>query len=151
MMQRSQRMIKIKGFAELNEQRAAIALGVRQQQLASCVQGLQQLEQFRLDYRQQVQTQAETGLKAIDLKDLMVFLKRLDQAILQQHDKIKQAESQVVEAREVWHSKYQRVQALERVIEDIQVEEQVTASRREQAEVDDFNLQSRFRDADQLL
>lgn len=74
-------------------------LGQLNQQHQSAQRKLETLLQFRKDYQDQFQEAARNGMNHHDLRNFQDFIKRLDEAITQQHALIEQSKRSVQSGR----------------------------------------------------
>jgi flagellar FliJ protein len=117
-----------------SERRLALALATSERRFADAEAKLQELERYRGDYEGQFKQRAGRGMGATDLRDYQAFLGRLVEAIRQQSQVVKRAQSERDADRQKWQEAAKRAKALGHVVEKWQTEEQRASDRREQRE-----------------
>jgi len=136
-MSRSKRMQPVRRVAESREQAAVQKLGESQRVLDAQRAKLQELRAYRDQYTEAFRTSSGQGLDANRLQDFRVFLARLNEAIHQQEAIIAQCVCQHELTRQQWVEKRSHHQAIDKVIDRYQREEQRLRDRREQQEQDE--------------
>ncbi len=144
-MSRSKRLQPVQRITEAREKDAARLLGECQQQLQQLQQQLQELEHYREEYRNHYQHSGRSGFSAQKLIQMQQFLANIDQAMVQQHQAIHQAEILCEEKKQLWFQARGKTQALDRVAERYQDDERQQENRREQKENDEFAQRSQSR------
>lgn len=144
-MTRSKRIKPVVDVAERREQEQARHLGAAQTELQQHRHKLEQLIQYRDEYARQFENTGNNGLSVARLQDYRVFLNRLNQAIEQQKDVIRQAEQACEQQRQRWLDSRTRAQALDKVADRYQREEAQSRERQAQIETDEFALQRHHR------
>lgn len=142
-MSRSKRMKPVQRVAESREQAAVHKLGQSQQFLDAQRTKLEELCAYRDQYSAAFQTSGGQGLDANRLQDYRVFLARLNEAIRQQEANITQCTCQHEQTRQQWVETRSHHQAIGKVIERFQSEEQKDQDRLEQKEQDERSQRPR--------
>ena len=146
-MTRSKRMQTINKVAQKKEQDAARILGQSRQNLQLQNQRLSELMQYREDYTRKFSASGNDGMDTRKLNEYRSFLHRLNQAILQQREIITRADRECQLRERAWLGTRTRTQALDKVVERYQHEEQREVDRKEQKVQDEhaLRLESRFK------
>lgn len=132
---RSERLKPVQKLAGMGESEASRELGRSQQALAEQEARLEQLRQYREEYRGMFE-----GERAVDprrLRDERAFLARLDEVIRQQEAVVRSNMEAYERQREDWIEARSRVNALDRAAERYRAGEARDRDRREQKEQDD--------------
>lgn len=113
-------------------------------QLGECQKTLQQhelrltqLQTYREQYIRDFLTAGSQGIVAREVQGYRVFLSKLDQAITQQRDTVKQALDEVDIKKRQWFQQRSKKRILNKVIDRYREQEQNQASRQEQLEGDE--------------
>ncbi|MET0065665.1 MAG: flagellar export protein FliJ [Candidatus Thiodiazotropha sp.] len=138
-MSPSKRLKPVQRFAHNKEQTAARSMGVARRNLEQEEVKLQQLKAYHQEYLERFQTLAAEGISAAQLQEYRAFLAKLDQAIQQQEQIVAASAVNHNSHKDNWKQKHSRTQALNKVVDRYQREEQQNADRREQKESDDLN------------
>ena len=141
-MSRSKRMKPVQRVAETREQAAVQKLGQSQQFLDAQHAKLEELCSYRDQYSESFKASSGQGLDANRLQDYRVFLTRLNEAIRQQEAIIAQCISQHEQTRQQWVETRSHHQAIGKVIERYQSDEQKAQDRHEQQEQDERSQRS---------
>lgn len=139
-MTRSKRMQPVQHVAKCREQDAMHKLGQSQQYLDAQKAKLEELRAYRDQYANDFAETGGNGVSATRVQDYRVFLGRLGEAIRQQEALIAQCEAQHEQTRQQWVDSRSHSQAIGKVIEHCQAEENTVRERREQQEQDEFSL-----------
>ena len=135
---RSQRMQPIVRLAGNREEQAAQSLARAQQHLAEQEAKLENLADYRGEYRQQVVGAGSQGLNGRQVRGFQGFLNQLDQAVEGQRQVIERARLEVEERRRIWLAARVECQRMDLVIERFESEELRVVARREQKETDEY-------------
>ena len=100
---------------------------------------LQMLEQYRTDYANQLRTVAERGLTRSTLKNYQDFLARIDEAITQQAQTVKQSEKSTAAGQEDWQNQNKRMKAIDTLSQRHEARERLREVKREQKIQDEFS------------
>lgn len=134
---RSQRLQRVADLAGKRTDDAANVLAQRLQALDAARQQLQELEQFRREYRQSPTAPDQPGISVAELRNRQQFVARIDQAIVQQRSEIEQHTRRLDQARAAWIESRSRSTALETVTERHRDRERAGEERAEQAALDE--------------
>lgn len=137
---RSARIAIVVELAQRKQDAAAARLREAQQIVALQIQKLQELNGYYDFYAQQAVGQ-HSGLRASTLSRSRTFLEKMYQAINSQKQQLMLAEHQTLEAREVWHQSYLKLQSLHELQQRYRAEESVEMDRREQRAIDEWVTQ----------
>ncbi|WP_456296909.1 flagella biosynthesis chaperone FliJ [Vibrio sp. AK197] len=122
-----------------HENQAVMALGQARTELDNYYQQLSQIENYRLDYCQQLVERGQSGLTASQYAHLNRFLTSLDETLAKQ----KQAEShfkqQVDNSEQHWLEARKQRRSYEWLMEKKQTEKQRLQEKREQKMMDEFS------------
>lgn len=132
MKKKSQRFQPVVDVAEQQEQQQAKRLGEAQRFLQEEQDKLSQLQQYREEYRQRLDTHSSAGMDILRLRDYHAFLGRLNQAIDEQTRAVQQARRNCEQQRQHWLDRRSRSQALDKVADKYRSEEKRVEQRREQ-------------------
>jgi len=137
MMTRSRRLRPVADYSDSREREAARSLGASQEQLAAARRTLQELSVYRDEYLRQMQGAGARGLPAQRVRMYQQFLNRLDQAIVLQEQRVKQAGMEMEKKRQAWLERRCRSKAIHKVVSRYRHQERLQDDRREQREQDD--------------
>ena len=140
-MTRSKRMQPVVKVAVSREQHAARQLGECQRLLDTRNARLAELLAYQAEYAQRFEASGGAGLDMARMQDYRVFLARLNDAIAQQRRLVEAARSDYEQKKSKWLGARQHAQALDKVVDRYQRDEQRAQGRREQAEIDERALQ----------
>ncbi|OOZ42128.1 flagellar export protein FliJ [Solemya pervernicosa gill symbiont] len=141
-MVRSKRMRPVADIAENREREAAKRFGQSQNAVNEQKQRLEELLQYRLDYQQQFDQRAGSGMSVAMMQDFRRFINQLNDAIKHQQRQIEQYQRNCDLSRSEWLSKRTHSQAIDKVVGRYRKHEQRRESQREQHESDEFVTQS---------
>ena len=134
-MKRSDRIKAIRSVAEHEEREHSKRFGAAQQNLASAMQKLAELDAYRREYR--ASTVVKSGAPAAAWQEHNRFLQRLDQAVAAQQAIVRDGEARREKHRQQWMVKRQRLESLSRAVDRFCNTERIAEERREQRELDD--------------
>ncbi|MDX1500538.1 MAG: flagellar export protein FliJ [Woeseiaceae bacterium] len=135
MKRRSRRLEKLVFLARAEERRQALAAGRLIRELEEQAARLGELTAYRATYR--VESRRGQKVSAVQWKDYQGFLARLDTALRAQERIVRDSERNLEAHRRRWSARRQRVEALERVLENCLRDERQQAERRQQRVDDD--------------
>lgn len=136
-MNRVKRLKPVQDLAAQDERKAAAHLGEYVSRVEQAQQRLGELIAWERDYAARMQ---QGAVNLSELQSYRLFMAQLGEAIEQQRAVVAEAEQDVSQAREHWQTKYARHAALSKVLEQCLRDERKAAERREQRELDEFNL-----------
>ncbi|MDE1514532.1 flagellar export protein FliJ [Vibrio sp. dsl-7] len=121
------------------EDQAVLALSKARSELESYYQQLRQIEQYRLEYCQQLVARGQSGLTASQYGHLNRFLTQLDETLAKQRSAEQHFQLQVENSQQHWMSLRQKRKSYQWLIEKKQVERQQLQAKREQNQMDEFS------------
>lgn len=137
-MKKSERLQPILDLASSAEHKATLQLGKHQQHLEQQQLKLEELMRYRQEYLQGFHQAGKNGLSAAQLSDYHLFITRLDAAIEQQRNIIKQGEKSRDLSQQAWLESRRKKQAMETVVERHVHREEMRQNRKEQNEQDEW-------------
>ncbi|MCP1726440.1 flagellar FliJ protein [Natronospira proteinivora] len=142
---RSERLKPVRKLADKGQQDASRELGHSQQALSEQEARLEQLENYREEYRQMFEGEGDRAIDPRRLRDERAFLSRLDEVIRQQQQVVENNMAEYERQREGWLQARTRVNALDRVSDRYRSHEARESDKQEQREMDDLPNPSRHR------
>jgi len=130
-------MKSIAGIAKSREQNAASILGQKRKHLVEQQNQLDELLSYREDYAKNFHVTGATGLSARQLSEYRVFLEKLNMAINQQQERIKQASDDCDLFQESWLKTRTHSKALDKVVEKNKIIERKEQDKKEQHDLDE--------------
>ncbi|MDE1234538.1 flagellar export protein FliJ [Vibrio aestuarianus] len=121
------------------EEKAVMALSKSRSELDSYYKQLSQIEQYRLDYCQQLVDRGMSGLSASEYGHLHRFLTQLDETLSKQRDAEQHFKTQVENCQDHWLEVRKQRRSYEWLIEKKQAEIQRLQEKREQKQMDEFS------------
>ncbi|GAL33188.1 flagellar protein FliJ [Vibrio maritimus] len=125
--------------AKDNEQQAVLALNKARTELEGYYQQVQQIEQYRLDYCNQLVARGQEGLTASQYGHLNRFLTQLDETLTKQKSAEGHFKQQVEDCEEYWHNTRKQRQSYEWLIEKKAKEKAQLEAKRDQKQMDEFS------------
>ena len=141
MKKRSQKLSKIVSLATSEERRCGAETGRSRRKLEEQLAKLGELNAYRQNYAEL--RQSMTGADAAHWKDYQSFMQRLDEAVKAQQQIVRESEQNLDRHRRRWLVKRQRLESLQRVLENYRSEEAVRAERHAQRALDDLPQRDR--------
>ncbi|MGR9053896.1 MAG: flagellar export protein FliJ [Gammaproteobacteria bacterium] len=142
-MKKSDRLKTIVEFNADQEKKALEAYGAIQQEQLQMQRQLQQLLDYRRQYREKFDTRCESGARVTQVLEFKSFLTKLDQAIAGQEQMLDQVEAELNRLRSHWLGLHNKTKSLEKICDNAKVEEKRERDKRDQAELDDRLVGSR--------
>ena len=136
-MKKSRRLRPVARFAHHRERDAARSLGDSLRQLDQQQKQLDDLVYYRDQYVAGFQAAGKDGLTAVQLRDYQLFLTRLDNAIMQQQQKLDASRQNCELSQVEWQDKHGHSRMIDKVIENREQDENRVEEQREQREQDD--------------
>ena len=136
-MNRVKRLKPVQDLAAQDERKAAAHLGDHLGRAEEAQRRLGELLVWERDYAARMQ---QGAVNLSELQSYRLFMGQLGAAIEQQRSMVAEAERCVSQAREYWQTKYARHAALSKVVDQYLRDEHKAAERREQHQLDEFNL-----------
>lgn len=109
-----------------------------QQNFISNQQKLQGLNDFRLEYSQQLHNKAQQGMSCENIKQFNSFINKIEEAINQQATTVRTAKQVEEQRRQLWLTQQAKTKAIEKLIEKKTIEKQVKENKAEQKMLDEF-------------
>lgn len=137
-MTRTERLDPVAQHAD-KKQEEALQQVAQSQNLVSAEQGkLLQLQNYRSEYLNK-QNYSQISCSVIELQEFNRFLAQLDETIKMQQEIIKLRENELKRKREAWQETRINSKVMHKVIENLQLQEQVQQARSEQKAMDEFS------------
>ena len=140
-MKRSKRMQSVADIANIKEKNAARLLGQKQGFLSEQRTRLQELISYREEYARQFQSQGQLGFDARRLNEYRSFLGKLNQAIVQQRDRINLAQGDCHVCQQSWVDSRVSSKAMDKVVDRFRLDENRKKELQEQKELDERAMQ----------
>lgn len=144
---RIRRLAPVLDMALDEERKAAGRLGEAQQQLDNARARLQDLEFYCSEYQKGWVQRGQQGVGRDWLLNYQRFLAQMQTAIDQQRQTVTWNGQSLEKAREQWRQRYQRLEALRKLIERYQEEARLKADRQEQKLLDELSQRAFDRNA----
>lgn len=135
---RSKRMQPVASHAEQKEQEAVQVFAEAQKALKSAEEQLQQLLDYREEYKQQLSSQQQQTMSMRRVRDYQLFIDNLSSAVETAYRELEVKKKICEEKRNSWLACRSRSHALGAVVEKYQQEEQQYREQLEQKEQDDY-------------
>ena len=139
----SKRFKPIQRIADNRERQAASALGESLKVRHAAEQRLAELRAYHAEYLQRYGETTRNGASAAQIRDYHLFLDKLEQAIREQERVASQAQQQCSASKDHWRERYNRSQAMSKVVDRLQDGERRAADKREQSDQDERNQRKR--------
>lgn len=136
-MKKSQRLKTIVDLNAQNEQKALVALGVAQQKKQQLDKQLENLIQYRQEYKNKFQATSVAGINIDQLVEFNSFINKLNRAIEEQKEAILEMDKELLFVRKNWEGRHQKTKSIRKVCESALAEETQIETKREQREQDD--------------
>lgn len=136
-MSRAKRLQPVQDLVDDTEKRLAQSVAGCERRVSEAEAKLLELERYRGEYEQQLNTRAAQGIGVTDLRDYQAFLARLAEAIRQQRSLLQRTLNERDAEKLRWQDAARRVKALDHVVGQWQAEERRTLERREQRDTDE--------------
>lgn len=136
-MKKSQRLNIIAELNANNEKKSLEALGDVQKKKLDVKKQLENLEQYRQDYKDQYQSMSETGVNIKQLLEFRAFISKVDKAIEEQEHVVLGVDNQVESMRKDWEILHHKTKSMHKVCETAVLAEVKAEEKREQNEQDD--------------
>ncbi|PMH41037.1 flagellar protein FliJ [Vibrio sp. 10N.286.49.B3] len=121
------------------ESQAQMALTKANAELADYYRQVEQIEQYRMDYCQQLIDRGKNGLTASEYGHLNRFLTQLDATLAKQKEAEQHFKSQVDNCQEYWLNTRKQCKSYEWLIDKKQQEKKRAEDKREQKQMDEFS------------
>jgi flagellar FliJ protein len=120
------------------ERKAVLSLNKARQELDNYYKQIKQIEQYRLDYCNQLVERGKKGLTASEFGHLNRFLNQLDETLAKQRKAEEQFKLQVKNTEQHWFEVRKQRRSYEWMIDKKRIEREKIELKREQKELDDF-------------
>jgi flagellar FliJ protein len=120
---------------------ATLALARAQQRALDAQAQLDVLATYRTEYLSRLTDASETGLSISALDNQRRFLDRLDQAVAQQRETLRQAQHHVSHCQSLWQASQRKLKSFDTLAERQQANLRSAAARREQIAADETATQ----------
>lgn len=128
--------------AKENENKAVMALSQARTELQNYYQQIEQIEQYRLDYCQQLIDRGKSGLTASQYGHLQRFLNQLDETLSTQRQAENHFKQQVNNCEQHWLERRKQRRSYEWLIEKKQRDASLLQEKRDQKMMDEFSTLS---------
>ena len=137
-MNASDRFKPVLRVAENREASAARRFGQSKKQCREEEDKLQNLRQYHAEYMARFQQTASTGMNASQLREYQSFLNKLEQAILEQEEIVRQSKLNCSEKKQQWTKKHIRTQTMDKAMDRMVKNEQKQKDALEQKASDEL-------------
>ncbi|MFO7706351.1 MAG: flagellar export protein FliJ [Halopseudomonas sp.] len=144
---RIRRLTPVLDMALDEERKAAGVLGDCQRQLDDAQVRLRDLEGYCAEYQSGWTQRGQQGVGRDWLLNYQRFLAQMQTAIEQQQQTLSWHQRSLEKAREVWRQRYQRLEAMRKLIERYQQEARARADKQEQKLLDELSQRAFSRNA----
>jgi len=144
-MTRTKKLEPVVKHVKNKEQEALQAVAFSQQQLNSQQLRLEQLVLYKAEYANQQGVQQSVTYTAIQLKEFSRFLDQLDITIQQQKQVVELAQREVNFKRDKWKLTRPKSDAMDKVMDNIQLDENKKAQKMEQKQMDELALRISYK------
>ncbi|MCA2014857.1 flagella biosynthesis chaperone FliJ [Vibrio tritonius] len=128
--------------AKENENKAVMALSQARTELQNYYEQIEQIEQYRLDYCQQLVDRGKSGLTASQYGHLQRFLNQLDETLSTQRQAESHFKQQVDNCEQHWLEQRKQRRSYEWLIEKKQRDASLLQEKRDQKMMDEFSTLS---------
>ncbi len=125
--------------AKDSEQQAVLALNKARSELEDYYNQVRQIEQYRLDYCNQLVERGKGGLTASEYGHLNRFLTQLDETLTKQKSAESHFKQQVEDCQDYWHNTRKQRRSYEWLIDKKAKEKQQQEQKLEQKQMDEFS------------
>jgi flagellar protein FliJ len=136
---RIRRLIPVLDMALEEERKAATVLGQCQKQLNEAQTRLRDLEYYCGEYAKGWAQRGGQGVGREWLMNYQRFMAQMEVALEQQRQTVSWNSQSIDKARESWRQRYQRLEAMRKLIEKYRQEAQARADRQEQKLLDELS------------
>ena len=128
--------------AKENEEQAVLGLTKARADLDEYYQQLSQIEQYRIDYCNQLIDRGKNGLSASEYSHLNRFLTQLDNTLSKQKEAESHFTQQVTQSEQVWVEMRKQRRSYEWMLEKKATQAKLAADKAEQKLMDEFSTLS---------
>ena len=137
-MTRTERLQPVVKHTENKEKKALEAMALSQGELELEKTRLSQLKSYKQEYFQS-HSQQNRVYSSLELQEFNRFLAQLDQSIDQQIKLIELRETELDYKRRSWQTTHMESKVMNKVVDNLQRQEQILESRREQKQMDELS------------
>ena len=138
-MNASDRFKPVLKVAENREANAARKFGQSQKLHREEEEKLQNLRQYHNEYMARFQQTASMGMNANQLREYQAFLNKLEQAITEQEEIVRQSKLSCTEHKQQWTQKHIRTQTMDKAMNRMVKDEQKQEDAKEQKMSDELS------------
>lgn len=131
-MNASDRFKPVRKVAANREASAARQFGKSQQQHREEADKLENLRQYHAEYLARFQESASNGMNASQLREYQAFMSKLEQAIADQEQIVRQSQQNCTEHKARWTEKHIRTKVVDKAIDRMEKTEQKARDAQEQ-------------------
>lgn len=106
---------------------------------------LKEAHAYKLDYLKRMQAEGQAGVRGGNYQHLQNFIVQLEEGILAQQNAVDTARQVVEQRRNIWLEQRTKVRAVETLIENKKLKQQMVINKQEQNEADEFASQKFIR------
>ncbi|MBH0056456.1 flagellar export protein FliJ [Pseudoalteromonas sp. SWXJZ94C] len=114
------------------------------QNLQANQQKLQGLNNFRLEYTQQLHVKGQSGLSSAGFSQYHAFIAKIEEAIRQQAGTVNTAKQVVIQRKAIWLKQQIKAKAVAKLIEKQKLKADVLVAKNEQKMLDEFSSNQFF-------
>jgi flagellar FliJ protein len=114
------------------------------QNLQANQQKLQGLNNFRMEYTQQLHLKGQSGLSSAGFSQYHAFIAKIEEAIRQQASTVNTAKHVVTQRKAIWLKQQIKAKAIEKLIEKQTLKADVLVAKNEQKMLDEFSSNQFF-------
>ncbi len=146
-MTRTKKLAPVVDHVEKNEQTALQSVAFSQQQLQQQLNRLNQLVEYKQEYAERHNQGVAISYSSVQLQEFNRFLHQLDETIKQQQHVVVMAEREVEIKRQQWKLTHSRSNAIHKMVDRIQVDEEKQEQKKEQRFMDEISLRNALRNS----
>lgn len=146
MQARTRKLAPVVKHVDKHEQTALEAVAYSQQQLQLQQEILHKLQTYKEEYTHHPDEQKPVSYGSVQLQEYNRFLAQLDETIRQQLIKVEHATHELEVKRSKWKAKRSRSEAIHRVVDQIEANEQQQVQKADQKLMDEFALRQSLKD-----
>ena len=143
-MTRTERLQPVVQHTENKEKKALEAMAQSQGELVLEKTKLSQLRSYKKEYFQN-HSQQNRVYSAIEMQEFNRFLAQLDQSIEQQTKVIELRDKELDYKRKSWQTTHMKSKVMNKVVDNLQRQEQILKSRLEQKQMDELSQRKNFK------
>ena len=137
-MNTSDRFKPVLKVAENREASAARKFGLSQKQQHEEEAKLQNLREYHAEYLARFHQTASAGINAVQLREYQAFIKKLEAAISEQEEVVRQSQLNTSEHKQKWTEKHIRTQSMDKAMSRMVATEQKQRDAEEQKVSDEI-------------